>query len=212
MPVRVRPIRRNYLAERAHAFRLFTKAAPQHEKEVTATLREAPPVSRERRKKLAVWAGVAALLVFGLVIVPLRSDPGTGTSGAEQSAVATLPAEQSTAAPPPSAQPAPPASTVPSADRLIAVVRGFYDAVNARDYRKAWDLLGERKLGIDSFEAFQAGYAQTDHVELQILGVHGSTVDCKLVADENGAPRRAVYQGCYRIENGRIVAGKQDRV
>jgi hypothetical protein len=208
--VHVRPIRRNLLAERAHLFRLFTAAPPQHEKEVTATLREVPPISGKRRKKLVLWTFGIAMLFLGLVVIPLRSEPGPGTSGAGQSATPTLPMEQPTAVPLTSSQPAPAVeTTVPPAEALIAVVRSFFDAINARDYRTAWDLLDDRKLGIDSFGEFQAGYVHTDHVDLRILDVRGSTVYFELVADEHEGRQRSIYHGWYRVRDGQIVAGRQ---
>jgi hypothetical protein len=210
VPVRARPMRRNLLAERKHMFRLFTAASPQHEKEVTAILHEVPPISKKQRKKLLLWTWLIAAILLGFVVIPLRSEPGSGTSGADQLTAPTLPGEQPTVGPSPSGQPAlTTGATGTSADKLIMVVRRFYEAVNARNYRAAWDLLDDRKLRISSFEAFQAGYAKTDHVELRIQGVRGSTVDVELVADEGGGRRRSIYKAWYRVQNGRIVAGRQ---
>lgn len=202
IPVQVRPVRRNPLAERTHAFRLFTAAPPQHEKEVTATLRQVPPVSKAALRSAAV---VVALLLLGtLASTRLRPDAPVAETQTQQAAVTAL-----APAPGPSDPGPPPAPARTSSRQLIEVVRDFYDAVNARDYGAAWELLDDRKLGMTSLQDFAAGYARTDRVDVRVLRVRGSTVDVQLRAVENGGRRTSIYRGWYRVRDGVIVAGRQ---
>jgi hypothetical protein len=204
VPVRVRPVRRNLLAERAHVFQLFTAARPQHENEVSATLRQVPPVSK---RTLTTVLAIIALLALG-VVNQLQSDRGSEVAA---SVGAPAPAVSVDAQAPPS-DPLPTSGRAATGSELIAVVEAFYDAVNAAEYRKAWDLLDDRKLGMRSYEAFAAGYADTKYVDLRILGLRGSTVEVELAATEHDGRQRTVYRGWYRVENGQIVEGRQKRV
>src|SRR5688500_12658924 len=48
----------------------------------------------------------------------------------------------------------------------VAVIRSFYNAVNRREYARAWDYFGETRPA-SSFEAFVDGYRTTEHVDVR---------------------------------------------
>ncbi|HHZ08177.1 MAG TPA: DUF1176 domain-containing protein [Rhizobiales bacterium] len=85
-----------------------------------------------------------------------------------------------------------------------ALVRSFYNAVNRREYARAWDYFGETKPS-KSFEAFAAGYAKTERVDVvtgtvATEGAAGSAVYFVPVAiSAVGTDGEAkVFAGCYR--------------
>jgi len=95
-------------------------------------------------------------------------------------------------------------TTPPSRDIDPAVVvQGYIDAINAHDYQTAWSL-GGRNLRPSTFDAFVAGFADTRHDTLTVLGVHGGTVQVRLIAEHTDG-RRTRFEGYYLVEQGRIV-------
>jgi hypothetical protein len=90
------------------------------------------------------------------------------------------------------------------------VVRRFYAAINDRDYPTAW-ALGGKNFG-RSYQAFVAGFADTDHDDLRITAVRGQLVDVRLVASQDGGTRQTVYAGTYRVVGGVITHGRLDVV
>ncbi|HEX6673653.1 MAG TPA: hypothetical protein VF486_01305 [Actinomycetes bacterium] len=87
------------------------------------------------------------------------------------------------------------------------VVRRFYAAINNGDYKTAW-ALGGKNLGNRSYQAFAAGFADTDHDELRVTAVRGQLVDVRLVATQDGGTRQTVYAGTYRVVGGQITRGR----
>lgn len=83
------------------------------------------------------------------------------------------------------------------------VVEEYYAAINARDYRRAWDL-GGRNLA-PSYQAFVAGFADTAADTLTVTGTRGDTVDVVLDARGTDGSHR-VYTGSYTVRGGVIVA------
>jgi hypothetical protein len=93
-----------------------------------------------------------------------------------------------------------------------ALVRSFYNAVNRREYARAWDYFGETKPS-KSFDAFAAGYEKTERVDVltgavAAEGAAGSTfyyvpVAISAVGADGGA---TVFAGCYsaRLANPQI--------
>jgi hypothetical protein len=84
-----------------------------------------------------------------------------------------------------------------------AILRSYYNAVNRREYARAWSYFGDEKPAAD-YAAFVAGYADTAAVELALgpvttEGAAGSiygTVPVAIAATgPDGAPR--VFAGCY---------------
>jgi len=93
-----------------------------------------------------------------------------------------------------------------------ALVRSFYNAVNSREYARAWGYFGDTKPS-KSFAAFTAGYEKTERVEVLTgavgaEGAAGSTFYYVPVAlsatDTDGGAR--IFAGCYlaRLANPQI--------
>lgn len=85
-----------------------------------------------------------------------------------------------------------------------ALVRSFYNAVNRREYARAWDYFGEAKPS-KTFDAFAAGYEKTGRVDVvtgavAAEGAAGSAIYYVPVAisavDAGGEAK--VFAGCYR--------------
>jgi hypothetical protein len=86
-------------------------------------------------------------------------------------------------------------------------VRRFYAAINDGDYQTAW-ALGGKNLGNRSYDAFAAGFADTDQDDLSIVRVRGQLVDVRLVASQDGGTRQTTYAGTYRVVDGQITGGR----
>lgn len=86
-----------------------------------------------------------------------------------------------------------------------AIVRSFYNAVNRREYVRAWDYFGDAKPA-PSFEEFVAGYRTTERVDLETGAVSregaagsvflGVPVAIRATATDGGVQ---VFTGCYRL-------------
>lgn len=89
------------------------------------------------------------------------------------------------------------------------VVEQYYAAVNARDYRKAWDLGGSSLS--PTYTSLVNGYAQVEEDDLVIDSVDGNTVSVSLTANlfDGNAEQ---YVGSYTVKNGVIVSGKLDLI
>ncbi len=87
----------------------------------------------------------------------------------------------------------------------VAVIRSFYNAVNRREYARAWDYFGETRPA-GSFEAFVDGYRTTEHVDVRTgavsrEGAAGSIfysvpVAIRAIATDGG---EKVFSGCYAL-------------
>ncbi|MET9816573.1 excalibur calcium-binding domain-containing protein [Streptomyces sp. NPDC006355] len=102
--------------------------------------------------------------------------------------------------PPAPASPRPAES--PTADSASSVVRDYFAAINARDYRRAWDLGGKNLSG--SYEAFVDGFATTAHDTVHILRADGGTVSVTLEATQTDGTLR-LFEGTYTVRGGTIV-------
>jgi hypothetical protein len=122
------------------------------------------------------------------------------SASASPAAPVTAPASESAA---PSATPVPATGTQASPD---AVVAGFFDAVNKRDWQRAWRL-GGRNLS-PSYHAMVAGFAGTAQDNVTITGTRGGTVSVLLVAVQTSG-RARTYHGAYQVSGGVITAGRQ---
>ncbi|MFF4359388.1 hypothetical protein [Streptomyces sp. NPDC001604] len=118
----------------------------------------------------------------------------TGTPRPPPSSVTATPSTTSVPPPAPSSSPADPAS----------VIESFYAAINAHDYRRAWDL-GGSNLG-RPYADFASGFADTAADVIGIDDVNGNTVDVHLHATHTDGST-ADYAGSYIVENGTITYG-----
>jgi hypothetical protein len=95
-------------------------------------------------------------------------------------------------------------TTQPSAetDDPAVVVQAYFDAINARDFQRAWDL-GGKNVG-HSYTTFASGFATTDHDVLTIVSVQGTTVTADLVAFQTDGTQRK-FHGTYTVADGVIT-------
>ncbi len=84
------------------------------------------------------------------------------------------------------------------------VVTEFYDAINAGDYQKAWDL-GGKNLG-HGYDTFAGGFANTQHDAITIGSTHGDVVHVDLDAEMTDGSHQS-WTGTYTVRGGVIVAG-----
>lgn len=86
-----------------------------------------------------------------------------------------------------------------------AVIRSLYNAINREEYLRAYGYF-DAEADISDFEAFAAGYAETDHVDLRLgeviaEGAAGSlyyTVPTAIEAQTTGGSSQ-VFSGCYTL-------------
>ena len=88
--------------------------------------------------------------------------------------------------------------------RPRTVVTDFFAAVNARDWRQAWDLGGSNLSR--TYHAMIAGYAGTVRDEIQSERVTGDRVTVRLLAYQSGGVMR-LYRISYEVRDGVITAG-----
>jgi hypothetical protein len=93
---------------------------------------------------------------------------------------------------------------IEASPRPRAVVIDFFAAVNARNWRQAWDLGGSNLSR--SYRAMIAGYAGTVRDEIQSERVTGDRVTVRLLAYQAGGVMR-VYRISYEVRDGVITAG-----
>lgn len=85
----------------------------------------------------------------------------------------------------------------------VDVVRSYFDAINAADYRRAWDL-GGKNLG-GSYESFVAGFADTVNDTITVTSTNGAEVSVTLDAEQSDGSIRS-YVGTYTVRGGVITA------
>ncbi|MFJ4201629.1 excalibur calcium-binding domain-containing protein [Streptomyces sviceus] len=130
-------------------------------------------------------------------------NPGTVTKTVTER---TTPAPKST---PPAPEPTTPAAvsprpaTPPAVADASSVAREYYAAINAHNYRRAWDLGGKNLSG--SYTAFVNGFATTARDTVHILRADGDTVSVRLEATQTDGSLR-VFEGTYTVHSGIIVA------
>ncbi len=82
------------------------------------------------------------------------------------------------------------------------VVQAYFDAINSKDYKRAWEL-GGKNVG-HPYDKFAAGFATTDHDVLTVVSVQGTTVTADLTAFEtNGTQKK--FHGTYIVTDGTIT-------
>jgi len=136
---------------------------------------------------------------------PTASEPTESHSLGNVSPTST-PSSTPSATPSPSPKPSQatpkPKKRAPSGP--AAVVTKYVGAINKRDYPTAWALYHLAAKG-QSYNAFVAGFGDTDHDQLKITGTSGSTVHVDLVGYQTDGSTRH-YTGTYTVQNNRITA------
>ncbi|WP_234440427.1 hypothetical protein [Streptomyces rimosus] len=132
---------------------------------------------------------------------------GAGGSGTTVTSTRTV-----TEAPTPSGTETGAAGTAPdgaaTARDAASVVADYYAAVNARDFRRAWELGGKHLGG--SYDAFVAGFADTAHDTVRVTGVRGDIVSVTLDAEQRDGSVRS-FAGTYTVRDG-VIVGADIRV
>ncbi len=154
--------------------------------------------------------GAVMCLMLAALIGCTQQTNGTGHSAASShtSASPNKPTRTQNASPSapmnvaPSTSSALPTPTAPPAPQTV--VRTFYAAINSGNYAEAWRLCLGRFA--NSYSSFVAGFGDTDHDVLTIVGVSGSSVRVSLLAYQRDGTRRH-YTGTYSVSNGYITAG-----
>jgi hypothetical protein len=107
---------------------------------------------------------------------------------------------------PSSLAPTPTATASPSptatANPAVATVGAYFDAINHRQYAKAWNLLAESTGSTSA--AFVKGFSGTVKDTVTILAVRGDVVTARLSALHSSGEIQ-VFQGTYTVQNGVIV-------
>ncbi|MFF4033948.1 hypothetical protein ACFYZ2_30065 [Streptomyces sviceus] len=139
------------------------------------------------------------------------SDTGSPT-GTVPASVSRSPTISETALPQPTDQPSSfsPTPSSPATQSSAAeespegTVLAYFDAINAGDYARAWDL-GGKNLQKGSYSSFVQGFEDTAHDSVTILSVVGDTVEVELDATQTDGTHR-YFAGTYTVRNGVIVA------
>ncbi|ARP74342.1 hypothetical protein LK07_22550 [Streptomyces pluripotens] len=121
---------------------------------------------------------------------PLDTESGLGNTGYPAnpvSPVSTASAEDTAGA----------GATGPAA----TVVR-YYAAINAHDFRTAWDRGGKNLA--PSFSAFVSGFDKTEQDQVTVNSVQGTTVSVALLARQSDGSQKS-YRGHYTVVNGIIT-------
>ncbi len=129
--------------------------------------------------------------------------PATASTSTEHQTVNVLTPSDTTE---PTTTPLPTTTTTaPAPSDPSAVVQAYFQAINNRDYQRAWDL-GGHNLG-SSYTKFASGFANTDHDDLTILNATDQTVTVRFVATNTDGSQQQ-FQGTYTAANGVITAAK----
>jgi hypothetical protein len=106
----------------------------------------------------------------------------------------------------PTATPSPGTATPGQTVDPAGTVTAYFDAINARDYQKAWDLGGKNTTS--SYASFVSGFKTTAMVSVQILDVSGDpaagVVTARLTTLETDGSTK-VFEGTYTVKNGVIA-------
>lgn len=88
----------------------------------------------------------------------------------------------------------------------VAVLRSLFNAVNTRQYGRAYSYWEPGAVGLPTFEAFRDGYEQTEAVQLATGDVVSNAGAGQLYYDvpvtltaENSDSSTQIYVGCYRL-------------
>lgn len=149
-----------------------------------------------------IFAGCEAAPTSNNTNSPTSSPTTTPTAAPTASATPTSTShpQNIAASPTPTLSPLPPDAA--GVQAAIDVVQEYYDAINARDYRKAYELWsGKGQASGQTFEQFRDGFANTASVEIDTSGEPG---------DLEGAAGSQYVNIPLRI-NAKTKDGKQQR-
>jgi len=157
---------------------------------------------RRRRSWMGALLIVAVILLLGMagaLFALLRGhSPSTSAPPASTSSAPSSPANQTTSPPPTTSPPVNPARAGPR-----STVNAYFAAINAHDYRKAWNLGGSHTGR--SYQQFVQGFNGTQQDTLTIQSVSGNVVTAGLSALQTDGTVK-IFQGTYTVHNGVITS------
>ena len=157
-----------------------------------------PQPPRRRRRAFIIVLGlvvIAAMAGAAVIVLHLRSGTGTPIGGGTTTITIT----------PTTHPPSSPASAPPTSPR--AVVTDFFNALNAHDYRTAWQL-DQYVHSSETYAQFKNGYeTTTQHQTVTIVSVNGNVVTIRLTALQTDGTTR-YYSGTKTVQNGTIVGSQ----
>ena len=117
-------------------------------------------------------------VLAGCEAAPTPNNTGPNSAATPSQVVNAVPTNTPPASANISASPTPRLSPLPpdasGVQAAIDVVHEYYDAINARDYRKAYELWsGKGEASKQTFEQFRDGFANTASVEIDTSGEPG---------------------------------------
>ncbi|MGD3112709.1 hypothetical protein [Streptomyces sp. YGL11-2] len=83
-------------------------------------------------------------------------------------------------------------------------MKSYFDAINAADYRQAWELGGKNIQG-GPYESLEKSFEGTANESVTINSVNGETVEVELDATQTDGTHRH-FAGTYTVRDGAIVA------
>jgi hypothetical protein len=141
---------------------------------------------------LLIVAVILLLGMAGALFALLRGhNSSASTPPASASSAPSSPANQKTSPP------------VNPAGGPAATVQAYVAAINAHDYREAWNL-GGSNTG-QSYQQFVQGYNGTQQDTLTIHSVSGNVVTAGLSALQTDGTVKS-FQGTYTVNNGVITS------
>jgi serine/threonine protein kinase len=153
---------------------------------------------RPRRRRRGPGAGLA--IAASIVVVACLAVAGYelthhSASGGQPAAVASSPAQASSAPP------------VPAPARTVLA---YFSALNHHRYGRAW-LIGGKDTSRQSYAKFKSGYSATAHDAVQIISVSGHVVTAKLTATQTDGTVQT-FEGTYNVVGHQITAADVHQV
>jgi serine/threonine protein kinase len=127
-------------------------------------------------------------------------NPPRTTGNSPSSSVST----SSSSASSPSSSVSSTASSPPAVKGPERTVKSYFGAINAGDYRRAWEL-GGKNLQRGSYESFEKSFEGTANESVTIDSVNGETVEIELDATQTDGTHR-YFAGTYTVRDGVIIA------
>jgi hypothetical protein len=149
---------------------------------------------------------VAVILLLGMggaLFALLRGHSSSTSSPPASHSSAPSSANQTTSPPPTTSPPVNPAAAGPA-----ATVQAYFAAINAHEYRKAWNL-GGSNTG-QSYQQFVQGFNGTQQDTLTIQSVSGNVVTAGLSALQTDGTVKT-FRGTYTVNNGVITSFAVER-
>lgn len=151
---------------------------------------------------------VVPVVVLGLVMAGCGGDgdeqpevTGSPTAVVTVTESATATATATTTA----TRTAPPTTATATQQSARSVVLAYYAAINARDYRTAWELGGRNLVG--SYEKFVSGFdgLLADHVVVRSSDASSVTISLHAVQTDGSTK---LYEGTYQVRGGVITSAQ----